>query len=80
MIFDFKSDIYCEGIIGDGCGGGRFFIVENTYLIAYEPYTKDKITLLTDIKHAKSISKKGCTITIECQDKTINLDLSTIKN
>ena len=79
MIAGFKSKIYCEGIIGDGCGGGRFFIVEDTTLIAYEPNTKEKIVLLKNIYMPKSISKKGCIITIKCEDETIVFDLSKLR-
>ena len=78
MIAGFKSDIYCEGIIGDGCGGGRVFIVEDETLIAYEPQTKEKITLLKDIQMPKGITKKGCIITIECEDEVIKFDLSAL--
>jgi len=78
MIAGFKSKIYCEGIIGDGCGGGRFFIVEDTTLIAYEPNTKEKIVLLKNIYMPKSISKKGCIITIKCENETIVFDLSKL--
>jgi hypothetical protein len=78
MIAGFKSEIYCEGIIGDGCGGGRIFIVEDETLIAYEPQTKEKITLLKNIHMPRSITKKGCIITIECEDETIKFDLSSL--
>jgi len=78
MIAGFKSKIYCEGIVGDGCGGGRIFIVEDETLIAYEPQTKEKIILLKDIHMPKSITKKGCLITIECDDETIKFDLSAL--
>jgi len=78
MIAGFKSEIYCEGIIGNGCGGGRFFIVEDETLIAYEPQTKEKITLLKNIHMPRSITKKGCIITIECEDETIKFDLSSL--
>ncbi len=79
MIAGFKSEIYCEGVIGDGCGGGRIFIVENETLIAYEPQTKDKIELLNGISMPKSIKKTGCLITIECKDEVIEFDLSALK-
>ena len=79
MIAGFKSDIYCEGIIGDGCGGGRFFVVEDGELIAHEPNTKENIILLKNIHTAKKISKMGCIITIECQNETIKFDLSLLK-
>ena len=78
MIAGFKSEIYCEGIIGDGCGGGRIFIVEDQILIAYEPQTKEKITLLNDIHMPRSISKAGCIVTIVCENETIKFDLSSL--
>jgi len=79
MIAGFKSKIYCEGIIGDGCGGGRIFIIEDETLIAYEPQTKEKIILLKDIHMPKNISKKGCIISIECENEIIEFNLSTFK-
>ena len=78
MIAGFKSKLYCEGIIGDGCGGGRIFIVEDEVLIAYEPQTKEKIILLENIYMPKSIRKKGCIVTIECKDEVIKFNLSTL--
>ena len=79
MIAGFKSDIYCEGIIGDGCGGGRFFIIQDGTLFAYEPYTKEKIILLQNIDKAQSIEKTGCIITIVCKNEVIKFDLSALK-
>ena len=77
--FDLKSPLICEGIIGDGCGGGRLFIVEDETLKAYDPQTKEMIVLLENIHMPKEISKKACIITIECEDKTIEFDLSKMK-
>ncbi|OHE15496.1 MAG: thiamine biosynthesis protein ThiF [Sulfurimonas sp. RIFOXYD2_FULL_37_8] len=77
MIHGFKnSPLACEGIIGDGCGGGRWFFVEDEILKAYDPISKENITLVQNIKKAKKISKKRCVITIECEDETIEFDLS----
>lgn len=73
------SKISCFGIIGDGCGAGREFIVENETLIAYDPYTQENITLLTNISHAQEISKHRCTLTIKCKNEIITFDLSTLK-
>ncbi|OHE21244.1 MAG: thiamine biosynthesis protein ThiF, partial [Sulfurimonas sp. RIFOXYD12_FULL_36_11] len=71
MIHGFKnSPLACEGIIGDGCGGGRWFFVEDEILKAYDPISKENITLVQNIKKAKKISKKRCVITIECEDET----------
>ena len=77
--YDLSSPLVCEGIIGDGCGGGRLFIVENETLIAYDPQTNEKILLLKDVLQAKSISKKACIVTIECENKNIKFDLSAMK-
>jgi len=80
MIPGFKPDspLVCEGVIGDGCGGGRFFAVENEILIAYDPLTQEKTTLLNDVKNARKISKKACIITIECDDEVICFNLSLL--
>ncbi|DAB27919.1 MAG: thiamine biosynthesis protein ThiF [Sulfurimonas sp. RIFOXYD12_FULL_33_39] len=79
-MFDLDNPLVCEGIIGDGCGGGRLFFIEDETLKAYDPQSKEVINLLSDIKDAKKISKKGCIITIECQKESIKLDLSQIKS
>jgi len=80
MIHGFKnSPLACEGIIGDGCGGGRWFFVEDEILKAYDPISKESITLVQNIKKAKKISKKRCVITIECEDETIEFDLSQMQ-
>jgi hypothetical protein len=77
--FDLTSPLVCEGIIGDGCGGGRFFLVENETLLAYDPQTDSKIFLLDGIKNAKAINKKTCLLIIECEEETIHFDLSSLK-
>lgn len=78
--FDLSSPLVCEGIIGDGCGGGRFFFVKNESLFVYDPITKERRKLLNDIKNIKIISKKSCIITLECENEIINFDLSLIKS
>ena len=77
--FDLNSPLVCEGIIGDGCGGGRLFIVENETLFAYDPQTKESITLLEPVINAKKISKSACIITIECESRNRKFDLSDMK-
>jgi len=71
-------EVSCEGIVGDGCGGGRVFGVKDETLYALDPVTKDEIVLLKNIKNVKAISKKTCLITITCKDETIKFDLSTL--
>lgn len=74
--FDITSDLICEGIVGDGCGGGRLFMVVQNSLKAYDPMTKNSRILLKDIKKPLSISKKACIITVVCKEETIEFDLS----
>ena len=77
--FDLNNPLICEGIIGDGCGGGRLFMVEDASLKAYDPITKKYFELLKDIKNPIGISKKACVITLVCKDETITFDLSEMK-
>ena len=71
--------VSCIGIIGDGCGGGREFIIENEILFAYDPQTGKNTTLLENIKGAKSISKKACILYIACENEDFEFDLSLMK-
>jgi hypothetical protein len=77
--FDLDSPLVCEGIIGDGCGGGRLFMIENETLKAYDPTTKESFTLLGSVLNAVSISKSACIITIVCLEREIKFDLSALK-
>ena len=74
-----SSKISCMGIVGDGCGGGREFIVEDETLYAYDSQANQSITLLEKIIDAKSISKKACIIRVECLTEIIEFDLSAMK-
>ena len=58
-----SKKISCIGIVGDGCGGDREFIVQDGVLSAYD---------------AKNISKKACIISIECENEMIEFDLSML--
>ncbi|MBA1432744.1 MAG: thiamine biosynthesis protein ThiF [Epsilonproteobacteria bacterium] len=80
MIPGFKADspLVCEGIIGDGCGGGRIFFIEDEKLQVYDPITKKRMILLEDVNNVLSISKKGCIITLKYENKESCLDLSKI--
>jgi len=78
--FDLNSPLVCEGIIGDGCGGGRIFFIEDGLLQAYDPQSKNSIILLKNIKDAISISKKVCIISIKCKSEIIKIDLSKINS
>ncbi len=77
--FNLDTPLVCQGIIGDGCGGGRVFSVHDEKLNVYDPQTKESMTLLDNIKGAKSIVKNGCIVTIKCEDEEISFDLSALK-
>ena len=74
-----SKKISCIGIVGDGCGGGREFIVENGVLFAYDSLSDEKIVLLENIHMPRAINKSGCIITVECEDEVIEFDLSALK-
>jgi hypothetical protein len=76
--FNLDSPLVCEGIIGDGCGGGRIFFVEESTLYAHDPVTKEDIKLLEDISKPNKISKSKCMIFIECEKESIAFDLSSM--
>jgi len=79
MIAGFENKLHCEGIVGDGCGGGRIFFIESDTLYAHDPMTKENIKLLDNVLDAKSISKKACILTITCDNRVIQFDLSKMK-
>lgn len=77
--FDLDNPLICEGIIGDGCGGGRIFMLEENSLVAFDPITEEKLILLENINDAKALSKSACIITIETKTRDICFNLSTLK-
>ncbi len=56
----------CAGIYGDGCGGGRIFIVDsyNNAVKVYDPESKKVMTLIEGLSEPSGISKKGCQLFI----------------
>ena len=73
------SKISCIGIVGEGCGGGREFIVEDGILSAYDPQSGERVVLLKNIQNAYKIHKKECLITIECIDEIVKFNLSKLQ-
>ncbi len=76
--FDLSSPLVCEGIIGDGCGGGRIFFVEDEKLQVYDPFTKETRCLLNDVAEVVKIEKKGCVINLFTQNTIIKFELSQV--
>ena len=75
----FGASSWCEGIIGDGCGGGRIFFTCKDSLKTYDPLTKEVMTLLETLNEPQNISKKGCQLFFTCKQKKMIFDLSTMK-
>jgi len=76
--FDLDSPLVCAGIIGDGCGGGRIFFVQESTLYAHDPVTNEDMKLLEDIQMPQRISKNKCVIFIECKEENIAFNLSSM--
>jgi hypothetical protein len=74
--FDLESPLVCEGIVGDGCGGGRIFFVKENILYAHDPITQEDMILLEDIPMPQMLSKSKCLLSIECKYEIIEFDLS----
>jgi hypothetical protein len=77
--FNLDDPLVCEGVIGEGCGGGRIFFVKDTTLFAHDPITQENIELLKDLQGVKSISKSFCVISLELSNKSIEFDLSKME-
>ncbi|SFV74687.1 MoeB/thiF family protein [hydrothermal vent metagenome] len=77
--FDVNAPLVCEGIIGDGCGGGRIFYIEDEKLYVYDPISKENIVLANGIKEAISLSKSGCLLFIQCKEKELRYDISALE-
>lgn len=72
----FGATSWCEGIIGDGCGGGRFFFTCKDSLQTYDPLTKEVMTLVADLEEPQDISKIGCHLSFTCKQIKMIFDLS----
>lgn len=77
--FNLDLPLVCEGIIGDGCGGGRIFYIEDNRLFAYDPTTKKSMFLLDNLYNAKLLTKNLCLIKIQLEHEEVIFDLSKLK-
>ncbi len=78
-MFDFDSPLVCKGVIGDGCGGGRVFFVENATLFIYDPLTQERHFLVSVDFPICKISKNACVIILQTEEKIYKYDLSEMK-
>lgn len=76
MELDKNNPLMCEGIIGDGCGGGRIFFIKNYQVFAHDPITKEDRKLFLLDEMPKKLSKKKCILYLEYTQHAIEFDLS----
>ncbi|MDD2566882.1 MAG: thiamine biosynthesis protein ThiF [Thiovulaceae bacterium] len=76
--FDLENPLVCEGIIGDGCGGGRIFFAKEGAVFAFDPASGGTIKIFEFCGMPKKLTKKRCTITLACQESLIEFDLSSM--
>lgn len=69
----------CVGQYGDGCGGGRIFILFASELKVYDCESKTFMELEVDFKKAITIHKKACDLFIKLEDEDIVFNLSKMK-
>ena len=73
-------DLAC-GIEGDGCGGGRLFVLDAGRLLAYDPMS-GRTLLLCEVPDAMAVLlKAGCRIYLRSTEgtHTAMFDLSTMR-
>ena len=70
---------WCEGIIGDGCGGGRIFFTTQDTIKVFDPVSKEVSTLIQGLSSPKNIAKDGCNLFFNCKEKKMTFDLSQMR-
>jgi hypothetical protein len=75
----FAPTSWCEGIAGDGCGGGRIFFTDKNSVKVFDPVSKEVMTLVTDLEEPLGISKKECRLFFTCKGKLNVFDLSAMQ-
>ncbi len=67
------------GIIGDGCGGGRLFILELYAVKVFDFETKEIMEIYTQAEKMYSFSKKGCDLFITTDERILKFNLSMMR-
>lgn len=79
MELDKNNPLMCEGIIGDGCGGGRIFFIKKREVLAHDPIANEDITLFKIDEIPNKLTKKECVLYLEYDKFIIEFDLSTMQ-
>jgi hypothetical protein len=75
--FDIDAPLVCEGVVGDGCGGGRIFFVKDAKLWVFDPVTKEEHLLFESATGVVRIFKKGCSVFLQKEGQFLEFDLQT---
>jgi len=67
------------GKVGDGCGGGRIFLLTKTNIKAFNPENQEFMSLFENLNEAESIYKKGCDLFVQEKDAKYIYNLSMMK-
>lgn len=78
VLLDTQAKDFCVGKYGNGCGGGRVFVLYEEGVKVYHVQSGEVIVLIEGLKHTKSILKDGCLLNISTQDEVIVFNLSTM--
>ena len=79
LFLDEDAKDFCVGEYGDGCGGGRIFVLYDTYIMVYDTESGEQMRLLEDFSQGQSIDKKGCELLIQTQTEAIRFNLSSME-
>ena len=75
---DLGAKDFCIGKYGDGCGGGRVFVLYEDCVKAYHIQGDEVMLLVESLRDTKSIRKDGCVLKIGTEDDEISFNLSTM--
>jgi len=78
LFLEKNAQDFCVGMYGDGCGGGRVFVLYETYVKAYDFENDEQILLIDSLVQAKTISKEGCLLRIDTENESVDFNLSTM--
>jgi len=78
VVLDEKAHDFCVGKYGDGCGGGRVFVLFEHSVKVYDMQTDKVVVLMTDLQEPKKITKNACILQVLTQTQTIEFNLSTM--
>jgi len=78
LFLDEDAKDFCVGVYGDGCGGGRIFVLYASYVKVYDLESDAETLLLDELQESQNISKNGCILSIQTASETVKFNLSSM--